>query len=236
MTLTCGSALSPEGRLRLVIFDCDGVLVDSEATSCRIVAEAAREAGLDVPDEAAVARFAGRALSSIQTDIEEAIGSSLGENWCLTIQDRFVQAFGHGVDLVDGAHAMLDGVINLGLPVRVGSNSSMAEMDVKFRVTGLYDRLEGRIHSARDMKKPKPDPDVYLYAAALEGVTPAECVVLEDSDTGARAALAAGMTCVLLRPAQESAPYEDNLIRIETLKEFQPILENVLFSQKLKTT
>ncbi|GBQ86923.1 phosphatase [Acetobacter nitrogenifigens DSM 23921 = NBRC 105050] len=111
----------------------------------------------------------------------------------------------------------------------------MAEMDVKFRVTGLYDRLDGRIHSARDMKKPKPDPDVYLYAASLEGVTPAECVVLEDSDTGARAALAAGMTCVLLRPAQESAPYEDNLIRIETLKEFQPILENALFSQKLKT-
>ncbi|GBR09275.1 HAD family hydrolase [Acetobacter oeni] len=226
------SALSPDGSLRLVIFDCDGVLIDSESTSCRIVAQAAREAGLDVADEDAVDRFAGKALPVLKQEIEQATGHALPSDWTAQLKARFIEAFGRNVDVIDGTHAMLEAVKALSLPVRVGSNSSIAEMDAKFGATGLQETLAGRIHSAVDMNAPKPAPDVYLHAAAEEGVKPENCVVLEDSDTGARAAIIAGMTCVLLRKKNEPAPDWPGLVRIETLSEFPPLLATALTAQR----
>ncbi|NHO32723.1 HAD family hydrolase [Acetobacter fallax] len=225
------SALSPDGSLRLVIFDCDGVLIDSEGTSCRIVAEVAREAGLTVSDDDAVERFGGKALPELRREIEQASGKSLSDDWAQVMKERFIAAFAQRVEVIDGTHDMLDAVEALGLPVRVGSNSSVAEMDTKFGATGLQDRLAGRIHSAVDMNAPKPAPDVYLQAAAEEGLKPENCVVLEDSDTGARAAIVAGMACVLLRPRSEPAPAWPGLVRIEKLSEFPVLLANVLAVQ-----
>nr|WP_025828059.1 HAD family phosphatase [Acetobacter persici] len=229
--MTQALALSPEGHLKLVIFDCDGVLVDSEQTCCRISAEEARAAGLTIPPEKAVEEFSGMALPEIQKDIEKKTGKSLGSDWADRVQKRFVEAMKQGVDPIDGVHGMLEGVRKLGLPVRVGSNSSVEEMDAKFIATDMTHYFANRIHSARDMGVPKPRPDVYLHAAAQEGVLPENCVVLEDSNTGARAAVDAGMMCVLLRPGSEPVPDWKNLIRIHHLSEFVPILQKVLQSQ-----
>lgn len=225
------SALSAQSSLRLVIFDCDGVLIDSEGTSCRLVAQAAREAGYDVPERDAVATFGGKALVEIKKEIEAHTGHRLPDNWAINLRDRFVEAFRSSVEVIDGVHDMLEAIDRLGLPMRVGSNSSMLEMEAKFTPTGLADRLVGRIHSAADMQTPKPAPDVYLHAAAEEGVLPEQCVVLEDSDTGARAALLAGMTCVLFRPAHEPAPEWPGLVRISHLSEFAPLLKKALQAQ-----
>jgi beta-phosphoglucomutase-like phosphatase (HAD superfamily) len=134
---------------------------------------------------------------------------------------------------------MLEAVMALGLPVRVASNSSHEEMEVKFRRTGLDRLLKGRLHSARDVGRPKPWPDLFLSAAMAEGVNPAACLVVEDSDTGLVAAQAAGMACVLLRtdgrkplpalnaPDGQAAP----VWRIDHLDALEPLLVQAMRPQ-----
>ncbi len=216
------------GPLKLVIFDCDGVLVDSEETCCRLCAQAAREAGWDVPDHLAVQTFSGMSLATIQPMIERNAGKKLGSQWEPAMQQRFVAAMKEGVEPIAGVHAMLDAVQKLGIPVRVASNSSREEMDVKFENTDLSSYFTGRIHSARDMGVPKPRPDVYLKAAEAEGVLPCECVVLEDSDPGAKAAVDAGMACVMLRASEKSIPDWKGVERISSLSDFPNILSNLV--------
>ena len=230
--MTMPFVLSPEGQLKLVIFDCDGVLVDSEALCCGISAEEARAAGMPIPADKAVETFSGMALPNIQKLIEEKTGKQLGPEWAARTQARFVQAMKNGVEPIEGVHDMLKSISKLGLPVRVGSNSSCEEMDIKFKATQLTSFFENRIHSARDMGVPKPRPDVYLHAAKEEGVAPENCVVLEDSNTGAQAALNAGMACVLLRAKGEPVPNWENLIVIHNLSEFSPLLEKALTQQE----
>lgn len=225
------SALAPEGRLQLVIFDCDGVLIDSEGTSCRLIAEDARQAGWAITDEEAVAQFGGKALTFLKKEIEERTAETLQEDWVIVMRDRFVDSFNVSVDMIEGTRDMLEKVSALGLPVRVGSNSSMLEMNAKFRTSGLAELFDGRIHSATDMQAPKPSPAVYLKAAEEEGVAPENCVVIEDSDTGAKAALAAGMTCVLLRAAHEAVPDWPGLVRIGALSELPVLLDKTLNAQ-----
>jgi beta-phosphoglucomutase-like phosphatase (HAD superfamily) len=224
-------SVRPDGRLRLVIFDCDGVLIDSEGPSCRVVAQELRQIGIDYDDDEAVHRLAGRALTRIKTEAEAETGRLLPDDWVMVVQHKLVDLMRREARVIDGAHGMLTAVIGLDLPVRVGSNSSIAEMDVKFARTGLDRFVADRVHSARDMGKPKPDPAVYLHAAEIEGVAPDDCIVLEDTDTGASAARAAGMACVLLRPLDLPAPDWPGLFRIAHLSEFAPFLERILAAQ-----
>lgn len=216
------------GPLKLVIFDCDGVLVDSEETCCRLCAQAAREAGWTVPDHLAVQTFSGMSLATIQPLIEQNAGKMLGSQWEPAMQQRFVAAMKDGVEPIAGVHAMLDAVQKLGIPVRVASNSSGEEMEVKFENTSLSAYFDGRIHSARDMGVPKPRPDVYLKAAEAEGVLPSQCVVLEDSDPGAQAAVNAGMACVMLRTPEKPIPDWKGVEKISRLSEFPGILSQLL--------
>ncbi|MFS8366330.1 HAD family hydrolase [Acetobacter oryzifermentans] len=224
--------LSPQGHLKLIIFDCDGVLVDSEETCCRISAEEARHVGMNVPDKQAVKVFSGMALPGIQHMIEQETGAKLGAGWASMMQKRFVVAMKEGVEPVEGVYDMLNSIQKMGVPVRVASNSSQEEMDAKFSITNLEHFFKNRIHSARDMGIPKPKPDVYLKAAEEEGVSPAECLVLEDSDTGARAAVDAGMACVMLRPEGNPIPKWDNILRINHLSQFAPLVQKVLQQQR----
>ncbi|GCE80809.1 phosphatase [Komagataeibacter oboediens] len=227
------AALRPDGALRLVIFDCDGVLIDSEGPSCRMIARTLREYGLAISDEDAVRRFAGHALTALKHEIEQAEGIILPDDWPAQMQHNLVTLMRSEAETIDGAPAMLRGVAALGLPYRIGSNSSVMEMEAKFGRTGLDELIApAHIHSARDMGQPKPDPAVYLAAAKAQGVPPDNCIVLEDTDTGARAAQAAGMACVLLRSADLPAPSWPGLLRITHLDQFVPLLRRILDSQK----
>ncbi|MCQ8239400.1 HAD family hydrolase [Rhizosaccharibacter radicis] len=188
-----------EAPLRLVIFDCDGVLVDSEALSARVVSAACTALGFPLDAAEAERRYLGMSLGAIRTDME-ASGLRVPADWVAGVQAALVVAMAAEATMIDGAQAALDAVLALGLKVRVASNSSLAEMDAKFARTGLDRRLAGLVHSGRAAGiRPKPAPDVFLAAAAAEGVPPAACLVVEDSDTGMAAAHAAGMACVVLR-------------------------------------
>lgn len=211
----------------LVIFDCDGVLVDSEAATCGLCAQAARDAGMVVSDEDSIETFSGMALPLIRTMIERETGSTLAPDWTAMMQARFVAAMEKGARPVPGVYTMLDTVRAMGLPMRVGTNSSMEEMTVKFAATNLGPYFGDRIHSAVDVGAPKPRPDIYLTAARHEGVPPHACVVLEDSLPGAQAALAAGMTCVMLVEAGKTPPDLSGVLRIEHLSEFPAVLERL---------
>ncbi|GAN55358.1 HAD family hydrolase [Tanticharoenia sakaeratensis] len=226
------NALDPNGQLRMVIFDCDGVLIDSEGPSCLMVADVARSYGMDVPDAEAVPRFAGKALDTVRREIERATGRVLPDDFLAVMQARLVTLMEAQAEPIDGVERMLDGIVALGLPFRVGSNSSIPEMVAKFARTGLSGYFEDNVHSARDMGHPKPSPAVYLHAAAVEGITPEDCVVIEDSDTGARAAEAAGMACVMLRHGASPLPDLQGLVRIEHLDELVPLLRDTLERQR----
>lgn len=215
--------------IKLVIFDCDGVLIDSEGPSCRATAQLARSLGVAISDEEGLARFAGKALPQVVRELEAELGRPLPPGTPAQMRENLVRLMQQGAHPVPGAVELLKALAARGVPVSVGSNSSMAEMDAKFGSTGM-DRLLVRqnIHSAADMGQPKPDPAVYLHGAAEEGVKPEEVVVVEDSDTGADAARRAGMSCILLRPKSHPLPPYwpvEGFVRVSHLDEVMSLLE-----------
>lgn len=182
----------------LVIFDCDGVLVDSEPISNRILAEDLSARGWRITAEEAERLFLGTTLAAIQPRAEAHLGHVLPANWRDLIRDRIVEAMAREAVAVPGAVEALQGVSALGLPWRVASNSSHAELRAKFGRLGLARVVAGRVHSHHDVPRPKPAPDLFLAAALAENVAPEECLVVEDSVAGATAARDAGMDCLAL--------------------------------------
>jgi HAD superfamily hydrolase (TIGR01509 family) len=192
--------------LRLVIFDCDGVLVDSETIASRLVAEELTAVGWPMTQQEAQARFLGMAMSDMVKVITARLGT-LPENWLVGVTERIVARMTAEATLMPGVIAVLEEVSAMGLAWRVASNSSRAEMRAKFAVTGL-DRLVGeRYHSAFDVARAKPAPDVFLAAAAAGGVPPSACVVVEDSIVGVTGARAAGMEVLAYVPHGDAAAF-----------------------------
>ena len=186
--------------LRLVIFDCDGVLIDSEGPAARVSAREVSLLGWPLTPDEAMARFIGLRLSDMPALVAAHTGQPVPPGWVEHLRDRLIETFANDVEPMPGAAAVLQATAALGLPYRVASNSSHEEMAVKFARTGLAPLVEGRTHSARDVAAGKPAPDVFLAAAAAEGVPPHACIVVEDSLPGIRGALAAGMVCIGLDP------------------------------------
>jgi len=191
--------------LRLVIFDCDGVLVDSEPVSNRILAEDLSARGWPMPTEEATRRFLGLSLPTMRAPVEAHLGRPLPPDWEATLQARIADALAIEAIPVPGALAALAATEMLGLPWRIASNSSHAEMTAKFHRLGMTERVKGRLHSFTDVARGKPAPDLFLAAAAAQQVPPAECLVVEDSVTGVRGAVAAGMACLGYAPHGDGA-------------------------------
>jgi beta-phosphoglucomutase-like phosphatase (HAD superfamily) len=217
--------------LRLVIFDCDGVLVDSEPASHRVLMAEAARLGWDVRPEDA-RRFIGLRWTDLRPVFEGATGQDLGADWPLRMQSLVIKAMRGNVRAIEGAAEALRATAALGLPYRIASNSSHEEMAIKFAATGLSELVAGRVHSARDVGVGKPAPDLFLAAAAAEGVPPKACLVLEDSRPGVTAALAAGMRCVAYLP--EGDP--DQLVALgatglRSLRDFGGLLRSVLLAR-----
>ncbi len=191
--------------LGLVIFDCDGVLVDSEPHSNRIVAASLTELGWAMTADEANSIFLGITLNDMVLMIEERLGRPLPPDWRSGLSATHLKAMAEELEAIPGAIAALDAVTALGLPWRIASNGSHPEMEVKFATVGITDRVAGRVHSHTDVARGKPAPDLFLATAAAEGVAPADCVVIEDSVPGARAAAAAGMDCLGYAPHSDGA-------------------------------
>jgi HAD superfamily hydrolase (TIGR01509 family) len=196
---------SRRAPLRLVIFDCDGVIVDSEPVANRITAAACTALGWTMTAEEADRNFLGMTLSDMVPVIEARVGYRLPAEWQTSLTMALVAAMAAEATPIPGAIDALHATSTLGLPWRIASNSSHEEMRAKFARIGIADLVAGRVHSHRDVARGKPAPDLFLAAAAAEGVAPTECVVIEDSQPGVRAAIAAGMDCLGHAPHSDGA-------------------------------
>ena len=182
-------------RPALVIFDCDGVLVDSEPITNRLMAEEMTRHGLPMTTEEAITLFVGGTIQGVFTEARSR-GAALPDGWVEGFYDRMIETLAEEVTAIPGAVDAIGHLDRHGLPLRVASNGPMRKMEVTLGKIGLWERLQGHIHSAHDVGIAKPDPGLFLHAAEAAGATPAECVVIEDSASGARAAAAAGMRCL----------------------------------------
>ncbi|MFF4388676.1 HAD family hydrolase [Streptomyces sp. NPDC001552] len=176
--------------IELVIFDCDGVLVDTERIALPLQVALGAELGWPLTEEEVMDRFMGRSSASIHKDIAGRLGDETAGLWRELFERRHREAVDAGLSAVEGLPQAL-GTITL--PTCVASSGSHEKMRHTLGRTGLYEHFEGRIYSATEVSRGKPAPDLFLYAAQRMGIDPAACAVVEDSRPGVEAARAAGM-------------------------------------------
>jgi HAD superfamily hydrolase (TIGR01509 family) len=174
----------------LVIFDCDGVLIDSERLAVKIDVVVFRELGWPLSEAEVIERFVGRSERDTDAAIEAQLGRRLPAGWRKRFESLYRQAFEDGLQPVDGVLEALDGI---SVPTCVASSGTTDYLRYTLGLTGLYDRFEGRIFSSDEVANGKPAPDLFLHAAERMVADPAGCVVVEDSRSGVEAARAAGM-------------------------------------------
>jgi HAD superfamily hydrolase (TIGR01509 family) len=185
---------------RAVIFDCDGVLVDSEPASFDLLAQDLAAHGLDLPRAEMERIFLGGTIAGVHATAR-GMGAELPDGWVADFYGRLYGRLAQGTPLMPGALALLDRLDAAGIVYAVGSNGSDRKMQVTLgQHPGLLERFGGRLFSGQTLGRPKPAPDLYLHVADRLGHPPAACVVVEDSPTGVRAAAAAGMRCFGLAP------------------------------------
>ncbi|MER7520044.1 HAD family hydrolase [Streptomyces sp. NPDC126499] len=177
-------------RVELVIFDCDGVLVDSERIYCRVDREVFARLGAEFTEAELVEHFVGSPQEIWTALVEERRGEPLPEDWHEPFRALYEEALDAELTVVEGVTDVLDA---LDVPFCLASNGSHRSIRRNLTRTGLLDRFEGRIFSAHDVARGKPAPDLFLHAAATMGVAPERCAVVEDSAYGVQAARAAGM-------------------------------------------
>jgi HAD superfamily hydrolase (TIGR01509 family) len=174
----------------LVIFDSDGVLVDSEVIALTVFANVAAEEGMAISVEEAVRLFRGVKMAECVREIERRLGRGVRETFVADVRQATALAFEAGLKPVEGIHEAL---AEIKVPVCVASNGPMSKLTHALGLTRLLGHFEGRIFSAYEVGSWKPDPGLFLHAAQTMGVDPSRCAVVEDSMSGARAAKAAGM-------------------------------------------
>lgn len=176
----------------LVIFDNDGVLVDSERLANGILSELLTEAGLPYTLEETVRDFMGGSMVSMRQQAEAKLGSPLPLDLEDRYHERLFAGFAH-LQPVPGVREVLDQLDAEGITYCLASSGTHRRIHTALTTVGFWDRFEGRIFSSEDVRHGKPAPDLFLHAATTMGVKPVECVVVEDSPLGVAAANAAGM-------------------------------------------
>lgn len=183
-------------RIELVIFDCDGVLVDSERLIVKVEAQICRERGWELTEDDIIREFVGLSDEAMRSRLSEIVGEELDADWDAEYTDRYRQALARDLQAVPGVGRAIDVIEQAGIRTCVASSGSHQKMALTLGKTGLLDRFTGRIYSATDpdVSAGKPAPDLFLHAADRMGVPPSRCAVIEDSPYGIAAAVAADMT------------------------------------------
>lgn len=177
-------------RPALVVFDCDGVLVDSEVLAADVLACALTAHGVPMTAADCIERFTGMAITEMRQRVEVERGRPLPDDFEETIRKRDAEAFRTRLQPIAGAREMLSA---LSYPRCVASSGRLAKMRLTLGITGLLEFLDPHLYSAEMVVRGKPAPDLFLFAASALQTVPAECLVIEDSHAGVRAAVAAGM-------------------------------------------
>jgi len=178
----------------LVIFDNDGVLVDSERLANRVLADLLTEHGWPRTTEQCVQDFMGGTLARVRDAYARATFRALPPTFDDAYHQRLFAGFRSGLDAVAGVRATLDTLDQLGVPYCVASSGTVDRIELALSSTNLLSRFAGRVFSAEHVQRGKPAPDLLLHVADSMGVDPVACAVVEDSPLGVEAARAAGMT------------------------------------------
>ncbi|NOR62803.1 MAG: HAD-IA family hydrolase [Rhodobacteraceae bacterium] len=181
----------------LVIFDCDGVLVDSEVIGNTIMAKSLSAHGLVVSLEECMALFVGGTMAGVKVQAE-GLGATLPEDWVEQIYAEIYAELRLNCPLIAGVTEVLDALDATGVPYCVASNGRFEKMEITLGQNGILERFGGRIYSAQALGTAKPAPELFWHAA--QGANHAHCVVIEDSLNGIRGAAAAGMRCFAYAP------------------------------------
>ena len=190
----------------LVIFDCDGVLVDSEPLANASFSAALKAVGLDWTVEETMRRVMGRSLKSCGEIVEAELGRTLPADLFDKMQARTYQSFRDApLKPVPGVKEAVQALQKAGLDTCVASSGAVEKMKFTLGLTGLWDLFGGRVFSSSQVPRGKPFPDLFLHAAIEMNVQPFDCVVIEDSVPGVQAAKSAGMRVF----AYVAAPYAD---------------------------
>lgn len=188
-----------------VLFDCDGVLVDSEDIAFDLLMDEFASYGLTLPRARMEAEVLGLTMAGV-ADRARALGAALPGDWVERFYVRLYARLEQGTPLVPGILEVLDRLDAARIPYAVGSNGSDRKMEITLgQHPALWARLQGRMFSGQTLGTPKPLPGLWLHAARALGADPARCTVVEDSPTGARAARAAGMRCLAYAPHGDGA-------------------------------
>lgn len=193
-------------KSELIIFDCDGVLVDTEPLTNRVLARCVSAAGWEVNQAYSIAHFKGRNLDDILVDVEAKIGKELPNLMDEYRKQMYQEIHEYGVPALGGIHDLLDALDAMGeeAPHRcIGTNAPLEKAILTLGGSGLIDRFGHRdrtnrqtMFSAYEIGKWKPDPGLFLHAAEQMGHEPSDCIVVEDSTAGVKAAVAAGMRVI----------------------------------------
>ncbi len=176
---------------QLIIFDCDGVLVDSEPIANRVMADVLTENGLPMTTETCFEHFLGRTMSDCVRVLATRFGHTAATDFADHVRQRTLAALREEIEPVAG---VADALARIPVPMCVASSGQLVKMRTTLHATGLLSHFEDRLFSAAGMARGKPHPDIFLHAAREMGAAPESCAVVEDSPVGVQAGVAAGMT------------------------------------------
>ncbi|AWZ01510.1 6-phosphogluconate phosphatase [Rhodobiaceae bacterium] len=176
-----------------MIFDCDGVLVDTEHVANQLLSRLVTEAGAPLSYEQCRKRFLGKSMKTVQAEVEELAGRSLPEDWHQMVRDESIKLFAAGIEAVPHVKGQIERLRDDGMPYCVASSGQMEKMHATLGSSGLLHLVEDVLFNADMVARGKPAPDLFLHAADEMGHAPETCVVIEDSRPGIEAGVAAGM-------------------------------------------
>lgn len=177
----------------LIIFDCDGVLVDSEVLANQLLRDALAEHGLAMTVEQVVETYVGRSMSAVVSISEDLLGSKLPKDFLEQLQFKTFALFKEKLKAVEGVENVLIELQKKEVKICVASSGSFEKMDLTLGLTGLKNYFKENIFNASQVKRGKPYPDLFLYAADQMQAEPAQCLLIEDSVPGVQGGVAAGM-------------------------------------------
>jgi HAD superfamily hydrolase (TIGR01509 family) len=200
-------------RIGLIIFGCDGVLVDSEMLACGVEARALTAAGYPITATEVAHRYAGVSDADMRRAIERESGRTLPEDHAARCAAELEDVFRRELRAVQGIAAIVDAMTASGPQACVASSSSPERLRLALGLTGLWERFAPHVFSAKMVARGKPAPDLFLLAAREMAVEQAACLVVEDSAPGIRAARAAGMTAIGFTGGSHCGPGHDARLR-----------------------
>ena len=194
-------------KFEAVLFDCDGVLVDSEPITNGVLRDLLEETGWTLTPAECMRIFIGKAVRDERAAIETNTGRPLTEAWMTEFYARRNRELAARLEAIEGAHEAVAAAYAHGAQrIACASGADRFKVEMQLAQVGLMDYFEGRIFSGHEMPRSKPAPDVYLAAAAHLGAAGARCLVIEDTPTGVTAGVAAGATVWAYCPQPEHAP------------------------------